>query len=76
MLFHISETDEILSDNSLAGSDIKNNDVHIGNSQGHATASMRKPIVLSNGASNNAQEVSSGTGMYLNHRLSFSSRRA
>lgn len=46
----------------MLGTEIRNHDVHIGNSGAMATSSMRKSIVLSNGANNVTHEVNPSTG--------------
>lgn len=63
--------DEILLDNVIPGVEMKNHDVHIGNSGAIATSSMRKSIILSNGASNTGHDTISGTG---NSAVKFDSR--
>lgn len=62
LLSTITETDEIRTDNSSAGVEVKSHDSHIGNSGLVATGSMRKTIVLSNGASNAAHDMNSAIG--------------
>ncbi|XP_031617876.1 DCN1-like protein 3 [Contarinia nasturtii] len=52
------KTDEILAESSVP--EIRNHELHIGNSGAIATSSTRKSTILSNGA-NNVHEVHSGT---------------
>lgn len=47
----------------MLGAEVKHHESHIGNSGLVATGSMRKSIVLSNGASNTSHETNSTTGV-------------
>lgn len=67
LTFNITEADEILVDSSMPGTEIRNHEVHIGNSGAIATSSMRKSMILSNGASNTTHELNSGTGKIFDH---------
>lgn len=58
----IAETDEILADSSITGAEVKNHD---GNSGLVATGSMRKSIVLTNGAGNTTHEANTASGMFI-----------
>lgn len=58
-----AEPDDVLIERSKTGAEIRNHELHHGNSGALAASSMRRSIVLTNGASNAAHESNSATGM-------------
>lgn len=61
------KTGEILADSSITGAEAKNHD---GNSGLVATGSMRKSIVLTNGAGNTTHEANTASGKEQNYQIS------